>query len=176
MSVTVPDVIGKGRLEAEAALEAKLLRYIARFPFAGDGDGRATTQSPPAATLVPAFTVVTVSYPSPMGPLPDTGVQGPTLPPSTYEGMIKSVLVGKPYGSGQGAWISFETQMDGGPVSFTGVLYFDQAASPSNLLERAEWMRRGAMLGAAQRALTHGHKVRLVTASDVFIVSIEIFA
>lgn len=176
MSVIVPNVIGLGRPDAEAALQARLLRYIARFPFAADGDGRATVQSPPAGTSVPSFTVVTVSYPSPMGPLDDTPVQGPTLRAGTYEGKIKSVLVGNPYGSGQGAWVSFDTQMDGGAVSFTGVLYFDHAVAPAAPPDRTEWMRRGAMLGAAQRAFTHGHQVRLITSSDLFIVSIELFA
>jgi hypothetical protein len=36
-------------------------------------------------------------------------------------------------------------------------------------------MRRGAMLGLAQRAFTNSHKVRVVTTKDLFIQSIEIF-
>jgi len=176
MSVSVPNVIGMSRLEAEAALQSKMLRYIARFPFSATGDGKASAQDPAAGTMVPSFTVVTVSYPSPMGPLEDSPIGGPTLNAGTYEGTIKSVRAGNPYGSGQGAWISFETQMDGGPVSFTGLLYFDHAISPGTPPDRTEWMRRGAMLGIAQRAFTHGHKVRLVTASNLFIASIEIFA
>ena len=175
MSINVPNVIGMSRTEAEATLAANNLRYIARFPFSATGDGRASAQDPAAGTSVPSFTVVTVSYPSPLGPLDDSPIGGPTLRPGTYEGTIKSVLVGNPFGTGQGAWISFETMMDGEPVSFTGVLYFDHALRPAPA-DRAEWMRRSAMLGIAQRAFTHGHKVRLVTASDLFIVSIEIFA
>jgi len=176
MSVSVPNVIGMGRLEAEAALEAKMLRYIARFPFSAMGDGRASAQDPAAGTAVPSFTVVTVSYPSPMGPLEDSPIHGPTLPLGTYEGKINSVLVGNPYGSGQGVWFTFETQMDGGPVSFSRVLYFDSATHPEAPPDRTEWMRRGAMLGIVQRAFTHGHKVRIITASGPLIASIEIFA
>ena len=176
MPVSVPLVIGLGRPQAEAALDAKLLRHIARFPFSADGDGSATLQDPPAGTLVPSFTVVTVSYPSPLGPMDDTPVQGPTPQAGTYEGTIKGVVAGNPFGSGQGAWISFETQMDGGPVSFSGVLYFDHAVAIAAPPDRTEWMRRGAMLGLAQRAFTNGHQVRLVTTSDLFIQSIEIFA
>ena len=175
MPVSVPNVIGMGRPQAEASLDAKLLRHIARFPFSATGDGTATLQDPPAGTLVPSFTVVTVSYPSPLGPIDDTPVQGPTLQAGTYEGAVKGVIAGN-LGSGQGAWIAFETQMDGGKVTFSGVLYFDQAFAMAALPDRAEWMRRGAMLALAQRAFTHGHKVRLVTTSDLSIQSIEIFA
>lgn len=176
MSITVPNVIGMPRPEAEAALAANNLRYIARFPFSATGDGRAAAQDPAAGTLVPMFSVVTVSYPSPLGPLDDSPVGGPTLRPGTYEGVVRSVRAGNPFGSGQGAWISFETVIDDGVVGFTGVLYFDHAVHAAPPPDRTEWMRRGAMLAIAQRAFTHGHKVRLVTASDLFIASIEIFS
>lgn len=175
MAISVPNVTGMTRSAAEAALAANNLRYIARFPFSATADGTASAQHPTPGTQVPLYTVVTVSYPSPLGPFDDSPIGGPMLRPGTYEGTIRSVLAGNPYGSGQGAWILFETAMQGEPVSFTGVLYFDHAlhATPP---DRTEWMRRGAMLGLAQRAFTHGHKVRLVTASDLFIASIEIFA
>jgi hypothetical protein len=91
-----------------------MLRHIARFPFSATGDGRATMQDPAAGTSVPSFTVVTDSYPSPKGPLDDTGVEGPTLSAGTYDGTITSVLAGNRYGSGQGAWVSFVTQMEAG--------------------------------------------------------------
>jgi PASTA domain len=66
--ITVPNVIGLGKPDADTRLKAALLRYIARYPFAASGDGKATEQSPAAGTLVPSFTIVTVSYPSPLGP------------------------------------------------------------------------------------------------------------
>jgi hypothetical protein len=152
-----------------------LLRHIAKFPFSADGDGTATAQDPPVGTIVSSYTVVTVSYPSPMGPLPDTPVQGPTLPASNYEGRVTGVTVGNRTGSGQGAWINFVSQVDGGPVTFTGTLYFDHAVNPGSPPDRTEWMRRGALLGMAQRAFTHAHQVRILTTSDLFIQSIEIF-
>jgi len=175
MAVSVPNVIGLGRTAAEAKLFGLLLRHIGKFPFAAAGDGSATAQSPAASTLVPPFSVVSVTYPSPLGPLDDTAVQGPTLPAGTYEGQIKRVMAGDPWGSGQGAWIDFTTIMDGGPVTFMGVLYRDPNVNPGPPPARTEWMRRGAMLGLAQRAFTNGHNVRVVTTSDLFIQSVEIF-
>jgi PASTA domain len=174
MPVTVPNVIGLGNAAANAALDALLLRHISQFPFGADGDGTATAQSPAAGTVVPSYTIVTVSYPSPLGPLPDSPVEGPELLLGTYDGEVRSVLVGNPYGTGQGAWIEFATLIDGSPVSFTGTLYFDHAIHAPPVLPRTEWMRRGAMLGLAQRAFTNGHKIRVVTASALFIQSIEI--
>ena len=130
MAVAVPMVVGLGRAAAEAKLFSLNLRHIGKFPFAATGDGSATAQSPAAGTLVPTYSIVTVTYPSPLGPLDDTGVEGPTLPAGTYDGQIKSVMVGNPWGSGQGAWIDFSTVMDGGPVMFTGVLYFEHVVNP----------------------------------------------
>jgi hypothetical protein len=170
----IPNLIGIDRPTVEATLDALLLRHIARFPFGASGEGLAAAQSPAAGTSVPSFTIVTVSYPSPLGPMPDSPVEGPTLPSGTYEGEIKSVLVGDPWGSGQGAWVDFATLIDGSPVRFTGVLYFDHNVSTPSEQPRTEWMRRGAMLGLAQRAFTNSHKVRLITASNVFVQSIEI--
>jgi len=176
MSISVPSVIGMTRPGAEAALAANNLRYIARFPFSAAGDGTASAQNPTPGAAVPLFTVVTVSYASPMGPFDDSAVGGPTPRPGVYEGIIKSVRVGNPFGSGQGVWVGFETTMDGGPVEFTGTLYFDHAVHPAPPPDRTEWMRRGAMLGIAQSAFTHGHQVRLVTDGDLVIASIELFA
>ncbi|SEN50579.1 PASTA domain-containing protein [Duganella sp. CF517] len=176
MAISVPNVIGMARPAAESTLAASQLRYIARFPFSATGDGTAAAQTPTPGSTAPMFSVVTVSYPSPLGPLDDSPVGGPTLRPGTYEGTIKRVLAGNPFGSGQGAWIGFETALDGGAVGFTGVLYFDHALHPAAPPDRTEWMRRAAMLGIAQRAFTHGHRVRLVTANDLFIASIELFA
>ena len=175
MAVAVPMVVGLGRAAAEAKLFSLNLRHIGKFPFAAAGDGTATMQSPTPGALVPPFSIVTVTYPSPLGPLDDTAVQGPTLPAGTYEGSISRVMVGDPWGSGQGAWVDFTTLIEGGPVTFTGVLYRDPSATPAPEPARTEWMRRGAMLGVAQRAFTNSHKVRVVTTKDLFIQSIEIF-
>jgi hypothetical protein len=70
--VQVPNVIGLGRTEAEDRLEALGLRHIARLPF-GVEDGRATDQSPAAGTAVEQHSIVTVTYPTPLGPLDDQG-------------------------------------------------------------------------------------------------------
>jgi hypothetical protein len=99
------------------------------------------------------------------------------LPSGTYEGRINSVLVGNPWGSGQGAWLEFATVLDSSAVRFTSTLYFDHSVGTAPQPARTEWMRRGAMLGLAQRAFTNGHKVRLVTANveqSIFVQSIEI--
>jgi hypothetical protein len=175
MPVSVPNLIGLARTAAEAKLDSLLLRHIGKFPFGAAGDGRATAQSPLAGTLVPTYSVVAVTYPSPLGPLVDTPVEGPTLPAGTYVGKVQSVLAGDPWGSGQGAWIDFVTNIDSGQVTFTGTLYFDHAVNPGPPPSRKEWMRRGAMLGLAQRAFTNAHSVRLVMASELFIQSIELF-
>jgi hypothetical protein len=174
MPVSVPNLIGLGRSAAEAKLDALLLRHIAKFPFDAGGDGSATAQSPAAGTLVPSLSIVTVTFPSPFGPLDDTSVAGPTLPAGTYKGQIQGVLVGDPWGSGEGAWIDFSTPMDGGTVTFGGVLYRDPKVDVLPPPSRTEWMRRGAMLGLAQRAFTNGHTVRVVTTSDLFIQSLEL--
>lgn len=173
MPVSVPNVIGLARTAAEAKLDSLLLRHIAKFPGAA-GDGRATAQSPLAGTLVPTYSVVAVTYPTPLGPLPDSPVEGPTLPAGTYVGEVQSVFAGDPWGTGQGAWIDFVTNIDG-PVTFTGTLYFDHGDNSGPPPPRTEWMRRGAMLGLAQRAFTNAHSVRLVIASELFIQSIELF-
>lgn len=161
MTVTVPNLIGLGRAAAEAQLDALRLRHIARFPFDARGDGSATEQIPAAGTEVLKYSVVTVSYPSPLGPVPDTPVLGPIS--GTMDGLIYGMVVDR-----SGASISFSSA-DQETLSL--VLYRDQ---PVPLLPRAEWMRRGAMLSLAQRAFTNRHNVRLVVA-DSFVQSIEIF-
>lgn len=175
MPITVPNVIGLGRTAAEAELDGLLLRHIAQFPFGATGDGSASQQSPVGGTMVPPYSIVTVAYPTPFGPLDDSPVEGPTLPAGTYEGHITSVTVGNPFGSGQGAWADLVTLIEGSPVTFVLALYFDHGVGASPQLPRTEWMRRGAMLGVAERAFTNGHNVRIVTTSDLFAQSIEIF-
>ena len=64
---------------------------------------------------------------------------GKTLPAGTYEGQVTSVLSGNPWGSGQGSWIDFVTMVDGGPVTFSGVLYFDHVVNPGPPPDRTTW-------------------------------------
>ena len=168
MTVVVPNLIGLGRTAAESELDRKLLRHIAQFPF-GTGDGSATQQSPVGGTVVSEYTIVTVGYPTPLGPLPDSPVEGPTPPSGTYEGQITSVTVG-----GDGAWADFLTTIDGSQIGFTVTFYFDNSANPPPLLRRGEWMRRGATLGLAQRAFAGRNNVRLVIAGALFVQSITL--
>lgn len=80
--IVVPDVIGLGRLDAEAALDRASLRHIAQFPFDAGGQGLATQQDPPGGALTEPFSVVTVAYPSVVGGgIPDSPVEGPSPPP-----------------------------------------------------------------------------------------------
>jgi hypothetical protein len=174
MPVIVPNVVGMGGGDAIAALQAVRLRHRGRLPFSATGDGSATEQNPPAGSSVPPFTIVTVSYPNPFGPMPDQAVEGPTLPPDTYDGLITRVSVGNASGAGSGAWLSFETDMEGSPVEFGLTLYFDHVLHPGPTPDRLEMMRRGALLGIAQRAFTHQHRVRIVTTQDLFALAIDI--
>src|SRR5215204_2796945 len=48
--VIVPNLVGLGRVTAEAVLDSLMLRYIAKFPVSAGGDGTATQQSPAAGT------------------------------------------------------------------------------------------------------------------------------
>ena len=175
MSVSVPNVIGMGRAEAEAALDTKLLRHMARFPFGATGDGSAAAQNPASGTLVPSFAIVVVDYPSPQGPLPDSPIEGPSFQEGSYEGKLTSVMAGNPWGTGPGAWVTLATQLKRKAASISAVLYFDQANAPAMAVDRFEWARRGAILGIAQRAFASGSKVRLVLTRSIFVQSIEIF-
>jgi len=84
------------------------------------------------------------------------------------DGQITSVFVGI-----DGASVDFVTDIDGDSVSFNAVLYADP---PAQDLPRPEWMRRGAMLGLAQRAFTNAHRVRLsMTTYGLNVQSIGIF-
>jgi hypothetical protein len=46
-------------------------------------------------------------------------------------------------------------------------LYHDESSPPAPLLPRATWMRRGAMLGLAQRAFSAGQRVSVVVGGGV---------
>lgn len=166
--VTVPDLLGLGRTTAEAKLDSLHLRYIARFPFSATGDGSATSQEPAAGTEVPSYSIVTVSYPSPMGPMEDSPVLGPPLN-GNFEGQVGGVVVWR-----RGASINLVLTADGEKQNFLLPLYDDDDERPSPLLPRTVWMRRGAMLALAQCAFANKSKVR-VTVADSVVLSIEIF-
>jgi hypothetical protein len=93
------------------------------------------------------------------------------LGPIPLDGLINGVTV-----DSGGASIRVAILAPGsGELSFD--LYRDQAVP---LLPRTEWMRRGAMLGIAQRAFTNGRRVKLITAngmpqSNSIVESIEIY-
>jgi hypothetical protein len=160
----VPDVLGLGRTAAEAKLDSYRLRHIARFPFGAAGDGTASAQSPGAGTSVADYSIVIVSYPTPLGPLEDSPITGPTFSGS-IPGSITSVAVDR-----SAASITLATY----PVLGENVevsLYEDP---PAPLMPRAEWMRRGAILGLAQRAFTNKYRVR-VDVTDGVVDRIELF-
>src|SRR4051794_20057844 len=87
MRVVVPNLIGLDRGTAEALLDSLMLRYVAKFPFSAGGNGLAAEQSPEAGTTVGRYSVVTVSYPSIIGPLPDSPVLG-LVPPVVVPNLI----------------------------------------------------------------------------------------
>jgi len=158
--VVVPQVVGKGRTLAEKALSDALLRYVAKFPFSASGDGTAAHQSPAAGSTVLPYSVVTVEYPTPLGPLPDAVVQGPVLS-GWVSGDVTRVTVNE-------AGASLMLAISPG-VSFEFSLYKDAIATA-----REGWMRRGAMLALAQRALSGKHRVQL-DVDDWMIKSLTLF-
>jgi hypothetical protein len=160
----VPNVIGLSRAAAEAKLDSCPLRHIARFPFGAAGDGTASAQSPEPGTSVALYSTVIVSYPSPLGPLDDSPVEGPTLNGSIPGSIITAVAVDR-----SGASITLAI----GPVGTTvEVSLYEDPPTPQ--MRRAEWMMRGAILGLAQRALTNKYRV-LVEITDSVVDRIEIF-
>ena len=159
--VTVPIVTGRGRPEAEQLLARVPLRYIARFPFDAGGVGLATAQSPAAGSQVRQYSVVTIDYPSPLGPLEDSPVDGP-LPNGWLDGTVEGVFVGE-------RAVVLRFSLDPAVTPFTFTLY-----RTADVIEREGWMRRGAMLAVAQRAFSGAHPTRLLVAADSSITSIEI--
>jgi hypothetical protein len=158
--VVVPRVLGMGRTLAEKTLSDALLRYIAKFPFSASGDGTAVLQVPAAGVTVPPYSVVTVEYPTPLGPLPDAVVQGPVLS-GWVAGDVTRITVDE-----RGA--SLMLSISAG-VSFEFNLYKDAVPTV-----REGWMRRGAMLALAQRALSGKHRVQ-IDVEDWVIKSLTIF-
>ena len=158
--VVVPNVVGMGRTLAEKTLFDAPLRYIARFPFGANGNGTAAHQAPAAGATVLPYSVVTVEYPSPFGPLPDAVVQGPVLS-GWVAGNVTRVTVDD---SGASLMLSISAG-----VSFEFSLYKDAVPTA-----REGWMRRGAMLALAQRALSGKLRVQL-DVDDWAIRSLTIF-
>ena len=146
--ITVPRVVGLSRGDAEKKLDEAHMRYIAVLPQGPSNQGLATTQSPAAGTLAGEWTIVTVTYPSIFGPLPDSGLQGQVH--GTLQGKIVMVGVG-PKG---GAYVDLLTT---DAVRVGLVLFGSDTALPTE-----EWARRGAVLGLAQSAMTNGHDVTVV--------------
>ena len=159
--VAVPTVTGLGRGEAEQLLASVSLRYIARFPFDAGGVGLATAQSPAPGSQVRQYSVVTVDYPSSLGPLDDSPVEGP-LPTGWLDGTVEGVFVGE-------REVVLRFSLDPAVTPFTFTLYRN-----ADVIEREGWMRRGAMLALAQRAFSGAHPTRLLVAADSSITIIEI--
>lgn len=160
MPVAVPNLIGLGSGEVETLLDSLKLRYVQKFPFDANGSGAATEQSPAAGTQVPLFSTVTITFPVPLGPLDDRP-GGPT-PSGSVEGRVASVSVSM---GGASMILLIDGQV---PVPLS--LYRDPSTTN---IPHVEWMRRGAVLGLAQRALTNAHIVSL-DVRDSVVLEIEI--
>jgi hypothetical protein len=162
--IAVPDLVGGGlgRGQAEPLLNSLLLRYVAKFRVVGGSTGLAVEQSPEAGKLVGPYSVVIVTYTTPLD-IPDSGIEGPG-PSGSLSGRIDGVVV-----DAGGAWIAFVSE---GEVASSIWLYRDQSVP---LLARTEWIRRGAMLSLAQRAFSNQHSVRAFV-TDNFVRRLEIFS
>jgi hypothetical protein len=147
-SVTVPNVIGLGRVDAEQRLASVPLRFRAQLVSSGTGGGAADAQTPAPGTSVIRYSVVTVRYPNPLLDS-EEAVDGPEPESGLLEGIITSVLVGR-----EGAGIGFSVQ---GLFPFSYFLYKE-----SDPATREIYMRRGAMLAIAQRAFTGRDNVRIL--------------
>ena len=157
----IPNVVGLSREEAEQKLDAAHMRYIAVLSQGPSKQVLATTQSPAAGTVAGEWTIVTVTYPSIFGPLPDPGLQGEVR--GTLHGKI--VMVGiSPKG---GAYVDLLTT----DAVRVGLLLF--GAAPKAMLPPHEWARRAAVLSLAQSAMANGHDV-MVFADKTKIQSIEV--
>src|SRR5215213_2436528 len=159
--VTVPNVVGVARDDAVKKLDDAHLRYIAVLPQGPSNEVLASTQSPAAGTVAGEWTIVTVTYPSIFGPLPDPGLQGEVR--GTLRGKIVMVGVG-PKG---GAYVDLLTD----EAVRVGLLLF--GSDPGVALPTGEGARRGAVLGLAQNAMANGHDVTVVV-ENIRIHRIEV--
>jgi hypothetical protein len=111
---------------------------------------------------VPEFSIVTVQYPSPLGPLDDSPVGGPQ-PSGFVDGNITAVLV-----NNRGVFVELALAAD---LRFQFTLYLEE---PAVGVSRDVWMRRGAMLSLAQRAFTGRDLVQLKIEADQQVTSIRL--
>jgi hypothetical protein len=152
--VTVPNVIGMGRGQAEGVLSSVPLRFIARLVSSPTGLGSAAAQTPVAGTSVLEYAVVTVEYPNPLLDAEEP-IDGPVPINGLLEGTITAVFVGK-----KGAGIGFSPDPSIPPFEY--ILYND-----ADQTTREGYMRRGALLALAQRAFTGKDNVRINFADKV---------
>lgn len=90
------------------------------------------------------------------------------LGPVPLDGVVLGVTVDR-----SGAKVRVSTQIPRAG-EFEYELYRNDLGSPPPLLPRTEWMRRGAMLGLAQRALGNGSRVKLFVQANR-VQSIEVY-
>lgn len=163
MAINVPDLIDLGRPTAEDRLDNLGLRYRALFKETNPPTGNVVAQSPAAGTRVGRYTVVTVTYSSPFD-MGDNTILGRS-PDGPLDGKISAVKVDQ-----NGASLDFLINGDDAPT-LELQLYSDADAAAADF-PRAEWMRRGALLGLAQRAFTFGDHVQVQF--DQAVVSIHL--
>jgi PASTA domain len=159
--IIIPNVVGLSREDAEKKLDAAHMRYIAVLSQGPSNQVLATTQSPAAGTAAGEWTIVTVTYPSIFGPLPDPGLQGEVR--GTLQGKILMVGV-SPKG---GAYVDLLTT----DAVRVGLVLFGTASGA--VLPTDEWARRAAVLSLAQTAMANGHDAT-VFADKTKIQSIEV--
>jgi hypothetical protein len=165
MSVVVPDLVGK-KVDIQTAgkmLDALGLRHQFSLTTTLPMDGLAWDQAPAAGTAVKLYTVVKVRFRAaddidlPVGgAIPKGGLQGKITGVSIDEHEVAVDV----------------TLEDAVPISY--VLYRVRLADDDDL-PRAEWMRRGAMLGLAQRALTNQHRVDLFVTEEHLVGKMRVF-
>src|SRR5438270_67853 len=83
-AITVPNVVGLARSDAERVLAAAGLCFNANFPFSAAGGGSASGETPSAGASVASRSTVDVAYASPLGDgIPDSPVTCPIAVPDT---------------------------------------------------------------------------------------------
>jgi hypothetical protein len=150
--VVVPNLIGMELPPAEKLLDSLRLLYIIKNAAGKIGETAATEQTPKAGTSVGELSVVTVTFPNPLGPLPDPPVEG--IVEGEVEGTIVSLGIGRRGGVGIEVIIDDTNKV---PVPLTLV----EDPPDDGLLPPQEWMRRGSVLGLAQRAFTNADRIHL---------------
>lgn len=165
MSIVVPNLIGEDAVAATARLDKLGLRYVQNQKTTGPPFTKVIDQHPTAGTDVKKFAVVTMTISS-IVDLDNRPIEGP-FPSGNLEGSITGVTV-----EGRGAFVDFSAA-DTAETEF--ILYSTPREAANDDLPRTEWMRRGAMLGLAQRALTSAHRVQLFVNVEKIVEKIRIF-